>query len=361
MSSTKPTRDGEASRDLKNDTTRGEQQELLPATSKVHNRRAGQVVDFAARLAEQEQSRVRTEALIFARSIALAALPKRPTKAKMLTRDLRLGRDLWLRVAYHTEQGADLPYGEDRFVLAAIQHLAISQGSPIVFFERVGALLKMFGIAEGGNAIRLLRQRFKRLSALSITLSFATTEEDLEQENEREKMLVIRKHALPSRADMRSADEGQMVLPMLPSDDDRHRAFGVELSRDFWELLQDQQDHLIVPVDLLKLFVDCPTGWDYLCFLVARCGRAQSQTVIDHDILMGLFKEGKESDRNTISRLRRYHQLIMTATNGNLKASLEEIGYFPKKPGQRGRRKKRWGLKVSPSRPIVFSGKKLVD
>lgn len=336
-------------------------QQLAEPTESHHQlrRKAGQVIDIADRLAEEELTRARTEALIFARSIALAALPKRPTKSKSLVRDLRLGKELWLRVSYQTEQNADLPYGEDRFVLAAIQHLAISNNSPVVYFDRVGALLKLFGVAEGGNAIRLLRQRFKRLSALAITLTFAASEEQLDQENDREKILVIRRHALPSKKDFQAAAAGQQRLPMLPPDQEgNQRSFGVELSLDFWELLQDQQDHLIVPVELLKLFIDCPTGWDYLCFLVARCGRARSSTVIDHEILMGLFKEGKESDRNTMARLRKYHDLIMTATRGNLKASLEEIGYFPKPKGQRGRRKKRWGLKVHPSQPIVFSGKK---
>lgn len=324
-------------------------------------RRAEGVVSFADKLAEQEQTRERTEALIFARSIAMAGLPKRPTKKKIMSRDLRLGAELWLRVSYHTDQDADLPYGEDRFVLAAIQHLAISKNSPIVHFERVGALLEMFGISEGGKTLELLRRRFDRLASLSIRLSFAPSRDELDERSTGERIFVIRKHRLPTRAELKAEAEGQMVLPTLPeSSQGSNSNYGVQISSDFWEHLQDKRHHMIVPVELLRLFIDSPTGWDYLCFLVSRCGRARSSTVIDHEILMGLFKEGDEPDRNTIARLEKYHRLIQVATRGNLKASLEQIGFFPKKPGQRGRRKKRWGLKVHPSAPIVFSGKKLL-
>lgn len=361
MARNKPSSARELRERLKEDSSRQHQLELL-SRHPVHRRKADTVARFADRLAEQEQTRSRTEALIFARNIALSGLPKRPTKKKMMSRDLRLGRSLWLRVSYHADQDADLPYGEDRFVLAAIQHLAISRNSPVVYFDRVGALLEMFGVSEGGKTIEMLRQRFNRLASFSIRLNFAPSQEELVEGASAERIFVIRRHRLPTRAELRAEQDNQMVLPMLPTGKDGLVSpYGVQLSGDFWEHLQDQQQHLIVPVDLLKLFVDSPTGWDYLCFLVARCGRAKSSTVVDHDILMGLFKEGREPDRNTIARLEKYHKLIMLATRGNLKASIEQIGHFPKEKGQRGRRKKRWGLKIHPSEPIVFSGKKQIS
>ena len=343
------------------------QLDLLAQHPTLH-KKAGKVASIADELARQEESRERTDALVFARQIALAALPRRPTDEKSLSRDLRLGKQLWVRVTYYTQPDGDLPYGQDRFVLAAAQHLALQRNSPIVTFQRVGDLLRMYGIAEGGGAIGLLRERFQRLSELAVSLTFGSSEAELEEKNATERMLVFRRHLLPSRADLEAVANGQLELPTLPTKEGERPIYGIELSADFWEHLQDQKEHLIVPIELLKLFIDAPLGWDYLCFLIARCGRAQSSTVVDHEVLMELFGETHKSERtkaeqlaserNTIRRLQRHHRLIMTATRGNLKASLEPIGHFPKEEGQRGRRRIRWGLKIHPSKRIVFSGKK---
>ena len=62
-----------------------------------------------------------------------------------------MGANMWLRVTYAATEGNELPFGEDRFVLAGIQHLAIEQESPIVLFNRVGHLLQTFGLAEDGR------------------------------------------------------------------------------------------------------------------------------------------------------------------------------------------------------------------
>ncbi len=343
---------------LAEDTSRQRQLALLESDRNPQLRRkSGKVVEIADKLAEEERTQARTDALVSARIIAMAGLPKRRTKAKMLSRTLRLGKDSWLEVSYHTDEDAELPFGEDRFVLAAIQHLAIQQGSPVVYFEKVNSLLKMFDFDTGGKGYARLRQRFDRLSNFSIRLVFAATEKELKERSSVQRTFVVQEVALPTRRQLKAAEAGQQMLLV----DGHSYSYGVRLSAGFWDILQDQQHHLLAPVELLKLFIDCPTGWDYLNFLIARCGRARSSTVVGHDILMSLFKEGKEPDRNTIARLQKYHTLIMNATRGNLKASIEEMGYQPREEGQRGRPKKQWGLKINPSDPIVFSGKKIIS
>lgn len=318
-------------------------------------RRAGIIVEFSEALERSRETQERTEALRLARSIALAGLPKKRSKNLSLSRTLRLGRSTWLRVTYSTREGNELPFGEDRFVLAAIQHLALEQEQPTVHFNRVGQLLEMFGVLENGQNLRTLRQRFKRLSGLSIALTFATSEADLDEGAMGEQVFVIRKWSLPTRKQLRTQDESQMLLPMRQDSS----PFGVILSEDFWSHLKETENHLIVPLPLLKLFIDRPIGWDYLMFLVARCGRAQSETIVDHEVLMGLFKDSpNEPDRNALRRLERYHKEIMRATNNRLNATLEPIGHFP---STGGRPKKKWGLKVGPSRRIVWSGKRLLS
>ena len=319
-------------------------------------KRAGLVVEFSEAVQRSMETQERTEALRLARSIALAGLPKKRSKALNLSRTLRLGRSTWLRVTYSTREGNELPFGEDRFVLAAIQHLALEQGRPSVAFDRVGQLLEMFGVLETSQNLRTLRKRFKRLAGLSIALTFGTSEQELDEESTGEQVFVIRQWMLPTRKQLKAQaeSENQMMLP-LPKGE-ASTPFGVVLSDDFWNHLQETDNHLIVPLALLKLFLDRPIGWDYLMFLVARCGRARSETVVDHEVLMGLFKDSpKEPDRNALRRLQQYHKEIMLATNHHLNATLEPIGFFP---STGGRPRKRWGLRVGPSKQIVWSGKK---
>lgn len=334
---------------------------LLPTATRRPDdqakKRAGLVVEFAETVERSTETRERTEALRLARSIALAGLPKKRTKNASLARTLRLGRSSWLRVTYSTREGNELPFGEDRFVLAALQHLALEQGRPTVTFERVGQLLEMFGVLETSQNLRTLRQRFKRLSGLSIALTFGTSEEELDEGAAGEQVFVIRQWQLPTRKQLLAQSDSQMLLPLKGGK--RSTPFGVVLSDDFWNHLQETDNHLIVPLALLKLFLDRPIGWDYLMFLVARCGRARSETVVDHEVLMGLFKDSsKEPERNALRRLQRYHREIMLATNNRLNASLEPMGHFP---STGGRPRKRWGLRVGPSRQIVWSGKKVVS
>ena len=262
-----------------------------------------------------------------------------------------MGADLWLRVSYGATEGNELPFGADRFVLAGIQHLAIEQDSPIVLFERVGHLLKTFGLAEDGRTVARLRQRFKRLSGLSVRLLNGRTKEELEEGVEGEQLFIIRKFSLPTRKDLRSEEAGQLTI-------EGTHPFGVVLSSDFWEYLSDSSNRLLVPLELLKHFIDRPTGWDYLCFLVARCGAARTVSEVPHEALIPLFrdKEG-EADRAIIRRLKAYHKEIMSATDGRLQAELIEKGHFP--TSGRGRPRKRWVLRVGPSKQLFPSRNKL--
>ena len=169
--------------------------------------------DRIVRIQDKLSERQRIEAIRTARALALAGLPKRRSKENRLSRTLRLGSELWLRVTYASTEGNELPFGEDRFVLAGIQHLAIEADSPIVLFDRVGQLLKTFGLSEDGRTVARLRQRFKRLSGLSVRLLFGRTEEELNEGTTGEQLFIIRKFSLPTRKDLKTEKAGQMILP----------------------------------------------------------------------------------------------------------------------------------------------------
>jgi hypothetical protein len=323
---------------------------------------AGDLIRLREHLAELQ--RERTEALTTARAIALAGLPKKRSPRTELSRTLRLGQHLWLRVIYQTAPKGILPYGEDRFVLAGIQSLAVKLRSPLVFFEHVSELLKMFGLSTDGRSLQRLRERFGRLAELAIRLRFAETENGLDDPPAGESIFMIRGFMLPTRKQLKEElltvplRRRQLTLPGIDMSEAASR-YGVLLSADFWELLKEPKNQLLVPLDLMRLFVNNPTGWDYATFLVYRCSRAKQASVVSHEVLMSLFKDGeRERDKTTIKRLLQYHQQVMAATNGHLQAELRPAGYFPIDPQKGGRPKERWELLVGPSLPIVYSGKR---
>ena len=317
--------------------------------------RALGAVDISERIEEEQLRRQRTEALAFGRAIALAGLPYRKTKQREITREIRLGRDMWVQVTYRAIHESPLPYGEDRFVLTGIQHLALQQGSPIVSFDEAGELLRLFGLDAGGSGYQRLRERLKRLRGLSVDIR--TRSEDLPSDNGWDAH-IVNAHHLPTRKQMKAqakdAEIGQLMLPGAAG------PYFVKIGEDWWKYLQGGgRNLLLVRLDLLRQFVSRPAGWDYLCFLAHRCGSAETESVVPHNVLMSLFKRGKEPDRNTIGRLKRYHDEIMIATDNPQSASLEPVGTEKRKgPGQP---KKLWGLKVGPSDPLISSGRNVLE
>ncbi len=192
-----------------------------------------------------------------------------------------------------------------------------------------------------------------RLSGLSVRLILGRTEAELQEGTCGEQIFVIRRYSLPSRKDLQTEHAGQFAIPGT-------HPYGVVLSEDFWSHLSESKNRLLVPLELLKVYVDKPTGWDYLCFLVARCGAAQRPSKIPHEALVSLFRDTeKQEDRNIIRNLQRYHREIMTFSRGRLKAELIEDGVF--QGGGRGRPQKRWALLVKPSTSLFARPQDLIE
>ena len=333
------------------------QEETKSAINRRVENRIEKMVLLTNEIRDRQESLERTDALVLAKLIAITSLPLKRTKDRDRLKIFRLGQELWAKITLTSAKGQELPFGEDRFVLAGIMHLAIQSESPIVFFKHACELLKMFEVSTDRQGYRLLRERFKRISGLSITIQYATSEEDFSDRAIGENMFVIHKYALPTRKEIEDEKAGQMFIPGINDNPELNNSpFGVKLSSEFWEYLRDPKNQLIIPINLLKLFIDRPTGWDYALFLHSRCGAAKTSSVIDHETLMQLFKEGKEPDRNTVARLQKYHKEIMFVTDKRFNAQLIEDSSLPQQG--RGRKKKRWKLCVGPSEKIVWSGKK---
>lgn len=303
----------------------------------------------------------RTEALIMARVLAMAGLPRTRTKKKTLVRILRLGPDRWVKITY-TTVGDELPFGQDRAILAAIQHLALSPDdglpSAVVRFKTAAEFLRIFDLADTKYYYQRLRAGFKRLSKMLINIEEAPTQEALMDSDVGHNLLVVRNYRLPSRKDLISEGAGQLSL--APVFEGNEMLYGVKLDEEFFQLLRDELKQLIVPIKIMKRYTDSPAKWDFALFMLARAGVpfCRSRSKIDHDTLVGLFRDGKEREPDVIRRLQGYLDELHQVTDNRLNAVIIRDGFKPKKSGQRGPRSKRWAMIVEPGMPVVWSGKK---
>ena len=314
---------------------------------------ARELAGISDQIQYEEQERRKTQALSIARAMALAMLPGNRVKETKVYREIKLAADLEYTVIYTSAGDSEMPFGADRMVLAGIQHLAIEQNSPKVKFEEVGELFNLFDLSGGGKQYAELRRRLDRLKGLVVDIVPKVGAGPFGTGKEGEGFRVIKRWNLPTAKQLKALDQGQLSLQSA----DRRaeaRSFFVEISDDLFNYLtqKDRRVLMLVRRDLQSLFVNKPTAWDYLTFLVHRCGSAKTDSRVPHDDLMKMFKCGKESDSKTITKLQRYHNQIMLATGDRLNAELVKAGKARR--SKRGPLTQLWELRVGPSRDIIF-------
>lgn len=316
--------------------------------------RGNKLIEIAGRIEQEKREHVWTDAIACARDIALACLPRRKTDAKMVEKSIQFAPNCEVTVRYSVPENRQMPYGADRFVFFGIQHLARTSDSPLVEFQKAGALLDMFGLPDSGAEYRRLRARFARLRSLNIEIETRGTGTVIPKGTDWGiGARFIEEWSLPSRKAVDAELAGQRSLLTGRS------PYYVRLSDSLFSRVQKnnpEENVLILRLDLLQHFRDSPIGWDYCVFLMHRCGSARSVSVVPHDVLMKVFKAGKETDPQTIERLQKYHREIKIATGDNLNAELVVVREQRK---GRGRPKKIWGLRVGPSKSIISSGRVL--
>jgi len=102
------------------------------------------------------------DALIF------CPLPFRKPKANKVLRTARTASGEQIEVIYTATGKAQLPYGEDAFLLDLLVSEARRRGSPEVTFESLRDLMRFVGLSDGGADYRRLKERVDRLAGLHI-------------------------------------------------------------------------------------------------------------------------------------------------------------------------------------------------
>lgn len=318
------------------------------------------VVEIRERIDREHAQQIRTQILGTARAVALSFLPNRPSKARQISRNIRLGSNLWVRVTYTTTaKDVPLPFGMDRCYLHGLLHYAILHDQPLITFDKAGELLDLFQLDHSGRSFKRLRDGLRRIAALHINI--VTTDLPGLNGERGEKIDVIEGWHLPTRDErskQKSLPDDQLPLPGIASKQDLPHF--VRLSEPLMNHLREGgRNILLMRLDLLRHFSNRPIAFDLAMFLAARCGAAASRSVVPHDALMDMFKAGSEPDRRTIQRLQEYLEEIQQATgtdpNGNprLNARLDVINEERK---GKGRPRKLWGLIVEPSQGLIEKG-----
>jgi hypothetical protein len=115
------------------------------------------------------------EVFKLAQAMILCTLPYRPTAEVKITRRARLGDGSTLIVTFMAARdGVPMAYGSDRKLLTWMFDKAIQSDSPFVPWRTATEYSKETGINDSGKNLRDLRERFRRLSGLVISIERRT-------------------------------------------------------------------------------------------------------------------------------------------------------------------------------------------
>lgn len=202
-----------------------------------------------------------------AQAMVLCGLPYKPTKETKITRRARLGDGSIVSVTFSAAL-ADIamPYGSDRTLLHWMIDKAIKNKSQFVGWDTATEFLKDIGMSDSGKNRKDLRERYRRLSGLTIGIT---------RNGEAESTMLtpfIEESRLPNSVDIRASQDGFELLPLETPN------FGFKLGdRIFKDILKH---HVPVPFELLQATKKKSQLQDILIFLYWRSYAAQTETMI---------------------------------------------------------------------------------
>src|ERR1700712_200681 len=247
-----------------------------------------------------------------AQAMVLCGLPYSPTKETKIVRRARLGDGSTVSVTFSAGlDGIPMPYGSDRTLLHWMIDKAIKTQSPIVGWDTATEFLKDVGLADSGKNRKDLKQRYLRLTGLTIGVVRKGSTEST--------VLVpfIEESHLPNSVDLKADRNGQQLLKLDA------QAFGFKLGdRIFKEILQY---HVPVPFELLQATKKKSQLQDLLIFLYWRSFAAQTETLIPWESLREqLWK--KDSAESRIRTRFREAIIVFKTIWPELNAEAEKAG-----------------------------------
>lgn len=153
-------------------------------------------------------------------------------------------------------------------------------------FRTLTEFFGAFGLSAGGREYQRFRQRLERLKSLSITI--------VELDDQAERRVAM--HPIKRSFSPRAGREGEEVAAGgVPG------GYGFDLDPDFWAYLR--QNHVPLPLPLMRLFHPNPQAWDFAQFCLYRAWAARSVSVVPWAELLGQMASQDRSHSRLKQRL----------------------------------------------------------
>lgn len=246
-------------------------------------------VDRVVELREDRDSgALGDEVIKMAQALILCTLPYRPTADRQVVRAARLSDGSTLRVTFTAGiNGIDMPYGNDRHLMAWLFDKAINSDTAFVTIRSASDYLRESGKSRNGDRVKELAARLSRLAGLVVGI-----ERKSSGATQTVMLPMIAASNLPNNltVQLEAETNGQRSIPGLEN------PFGVQLEERFFQDIK--RHHVAIPRRLwlqLQGQKGGPQLQDLLTFFVYRCYCAQNETVIPWT---GLREQFPQDDSN---------------------------------------------------------------
>ncbi len=230
-----------------------------------HIKTAQNRADTVMELRRQREDDEWGELLMVAQSLLVCGLPYRKTDERQITMRAKLAGDSVSVTFTCCLDGVSMPYGSDRTLLHWLVDRAIRSEKPYVSWDTATEFLKDAGMSDAGKNFKDLRERFRRISGVAISI--------VREREGREKTLIVpivEESTLPSSVDIKSEKRG---LRRILGED-----FGFTLNARFWKEIREH--HIPVPWQLIRLTRKQSQLQDHILFLYWRSYAAKNPSLI---------------------------------------------------------------------------------
>lgn len=207
-----------------------------------------------------------------AKAMVLCGLPYRQTKERTIERRSRQADGSLITVTFQAMlSSVPLPYGSDRNLFHWATDRSIKSGTPFVPWDTATEFLTDMQQTDGGRNYARLRESYRRIAGLSITVERTTGNRD-----QALIMPIMERSNLP-----RLLDTNTLAFP--EKNEDEFLPTGILFSNPFFQELS--KNHVPFPWPILRTLARKPQMLDYMMFLHWRTFAARSESLIEWEQL----------------------------------------------------------------------------
>lgn len=259
----------------KRETTAAKKAETAQGTGKSSSRshalegRAAklQLTKDLVRLKEELNGPEPAQLTQIAKVMVLCGLPYRQTHERTIVRTSRQADGSLITVTFQAMlNNVPIPYGSDRNLFHWATDRSIKTGTPFVPWETAAEFLADMQQSDGGNNYARLKESYRRIAGLSITVERQTANHD-----QAIIMPIMERSNLP-----RLFKTNAIAFP--EKHPDKPLPIGIQFSSPFFEELS--KNHVPFPWPILRTLARKPQMLDYMMFLHWRTFAARSESFI---------------------------------------------------------------------------------